>query len=210
MKLCKLWKHLICDIDGVPVLNMIPLFGVAKKVDGIQKGVISAAAGNIRLIADCKQRVNKYTIHRGRGIDDQQAALNKIGNATKNGLIISLDISEAFHSIRLDESLWPYFCVDHPKIGPCYYRRAAQGWASAPQFCREFLMLIFGKFRKNMVRYADDIILGADNWEEFFELLEALMETIDFKNNVPKTIKLAPGTTTCLGKACFVPPLPIR
>ena len=122
------------------------------------------------MIADCKVYLNKFSEHRARSTDDQKAALQKIANATKKGLIISLDISEAFHSIRLDEELYPYFVVDHPTLGPCYYRRMAQGWAASPTFCREFFLLIFHKFRKSMVRYADDIVLAADDWPEFFEM----------------------------------------
>ena len=91
-----------------------------------------------------------------------------------------MDISEAFHSIRLDPKLYPYFCVDHPIIGPCYYKRLAQGWISSPDFCREFLMLILGRFNKNVARYADDILCAADTWEEFTVLLEGLFATLEF------------------------------
>ena len=174
----------ICHVDKVPIKNVIPIFGVEKKADPIiSSGEVNPELKGIkaiRMIADCKIKLNKYTVTKARGCDDQHESIQKIAQATANGLIGSVDISEAFHAMRLDPKHYPYFVVDHPILGPCYYRRLAQGWISSPDFCREFLMLILGKFNRQLARYADDILFGAANWEQYVRLLKELFATLEY------------------------------
>ena len=60
----------------------------------------------IRLIADRSRVLNKNTTFRPSEIDDVRSVITRISPFTETGFIISLDISEAFHSFCLDILLY--------------------------------------------------------------------------------------------------------
>ena len=171
------------NVNGRIVLkHIMPIFSVAKKTDTTVKVEAIAEASNIRLIADCSREINGATVHKGRQGDDIREITRDVAGFTKKGFMFSIDISNCFHCIRLHKDLYPYFGVQHPELGDCYYTRLPQGWISSPAFCKDFLMNILGKYRKNLCRYADDIMGGADTWEEFIELFEGVLATLEYNN----------------------------
>ncbi len=171
------------NVNGRIVLkHIMPIFSVAKKTDTTVKVEAITEASNIRLIADCSREINGATVHKGRQGDDIREITRDVAGFTKKGYMFSIDISNCFHCIRLHKDLYPYFGVQHPELGDCYYTRLPQGWISSPAFCKDFLMNILGKYRKNLCRYADDIMGGADSWEEFIELFEGVLATLEYNN----------------------------
>ena len=172
------------NVNGRIVLkHIMPIFSVAKKVDPTTVKVEALTeASNIRLIADCSREINGATVHKGRQGDDIREITRDVAGFTKKGFMFSIDISNCFHCIRLHRDLYPYFGVQHPELGDCYYTRLPQGWISSPAFCKDFLMNILGKYRQNLCRYADDIMGGADTWEEFIEIFEGVLATLQYNN----------------------------
>ena len=167
----------------------------------------------IRLIADCSRALNKNTRFRPSEMDDIKSVISKIAPYTNTGYVISLDISEAFHSFKLDPSLYPFFCILHPRLGPVHYTRCAQGWKNSPQSCRDNLLLILSDFYHHSVRYLDDVIIGCDSWNHLLGTLDKLLSILNRYNLRLKGKKMTiiskelnfVGRTIKLGEICPSP-----
>ena len=168
-----------CIRSDIILKNIMPTFAVAKKGGCLDVNVESA---KIRLIADCSRTINSNTIHKGRQGDDIREITRNVSKFTQNGFLFAMDISDCFHCIRLDPSLYPYFGIQHPDLGDCYYTRLPQGWISSPGFCKDFLLNLLGKYSDKLCRYADDVLGGGDNWTDFVETLEGVLATLKYNN----------------------------
>ena len=185
--------------SDVTLKNILPCFAVAKK-GGDEGPDAKVSAANIRLIADCSRAINGVTVHKGRQGDDIRQITRDVTRFTRSGFLFSIDISDCFHCIRLHPDLYPYFGVQHPDLGDCYYVRLPQGWISSPSFCKDFLLNILSKYSNSLCRYADDVLGGADTWEEYCEVLEGVLATLKFNN-----LRLKGKKVTLLGyKAEFL------
>ena len=167
--------------SDITLKNILPCFAVAKK-GGDDQPDAKVSAANIRLIADCSRAINGVTVHKGRQGDDIRQITRDVTRFTRTGYLFSIDISDCFHCIRLHPDLYPYFGVQHPDLGDCYYVRLPQGWISSPSFCKDFLLNILKKYSNSLCRYADDVLGGADTWEEYCEVLEGVLATLKYSN----------------------------
>ena len=169
-----------CEISGVVPANFLPIFPVAKKEASGQDPFLHISG--IRLVNDCKVAANKFTRFRSHQGDDIRAILRKVATFSNPGLIISCDISECFHAIKIHPKLYKYFCLDHPDLGPVHFTRLPQGWLQSPSASRDLLNKIFYPINHQIVRYVDDLLGGTDNWESFFILLEKIFKILNYYN----------------------------
>ena len=164
---------------GRKVKNFLPIFLVPKK-NATPDDVIVDASKN-RMISNCKTVINNITKHVASSTDDADKAVRDTVGFTKKGWSFSCDISDAFHCIRLPQHLQPYFGILHPRLGPCMYTRLVQGWISSPQICRDFFTSVLANVQ-NISRYVDDIMGGANTFEELLEILDQLLGTLEYYN----------------------------
>ena len=93
-----------------------------------------------------------------------------------------MDLQQMFYSFALDRSLWGYFVVEHPHMGLFNYVRLPQGWLASPAKTKEFMVQILYKFKDNLRRYMDDIVVYATTRVKFMEVLEGVFLTQKFHN----------------------------
>lgn len=172
------------DDDQVPK-NILPIFPVVKPGDrdAMMPGSadeICVNVSKIRLVADASRGANLATTFAATQSDNVKRILQKVAPYTVNGLVGSLDISMMFFSFNLEGKLHPFFCVEHPLMGLWAYKRLPMGWIASPSATRFFLMEILYKFRNNIERYLDDIIVYGEDPETFFKVVDGLLSTLLF------------------------------
>ena len=114
---------------GVVVTNQIPLLPVAKKDDD---GNVIAKDIGLRVVADCKQRVNRNTTgFAALEIDNLSQILRQAARASTDKFKFKFDIQSAFFQVGLAKSAWGKMGVNHPEMGQMVYTRLPQGWLSS-------------------------------------------------------------------------------
>ena len=112
---------------------------IKKKDDN---GNIVNILSNARIVVDCVP-VNKRTKFVGMQTDNLPNALTFAVKASKHGYNMKCDVSNAFYIIPIDQSLWPYFCINIPILGLYFFTRVVQGWAPAAQICQDTMTRLF-------------------------------------------------------------------
>ena len=152
-------------------LNTLPI----KKKD--DDGKILEATSALRIVVDSTP-VNAHTEFRGGQTDNMNDAINFAAATSIKGFNFKADIGDAYYTIPMDQTMWPYFCVVVPFLGTFAYTRLVQGWMPSANFCQEVMGRIFFELHKVMRRYMDDVILASlkdektflANVERFFQL----------------------------------------
>jgi hypothetical protein len=157
----------------------LPMFAVGKKNE---EGQVVLNTHNVRIVADCARNVNFATKHKGQQSDSIAQTIQHVANFTGNGYMAVMDLQQMFYSFALDRSLWGYFVVEHPHMGLFNYVRLPQGWLASPAKTKEFMVQILYKFKSNLRRYMDDIVVYASTREKFMEVLKGVFLTLKFHN----------------------------
>ena len=164
-----------CLENGVVPQNILPILGVGKR-NGEGKMILNTQS--VRIVVNAATGVNDATVFKGQMTDDIHSIIQKVTPYTERGYMCIADLTQAYYSFCLHPSLYPYFCVEHPKRGLFCYRKLVQGWIASPAFCRQFLNIILYKFEGRVFRYMDDLIIVGNSPEElkqtWFELLNTL------------------------------------
>ena len=144
------------DVDVIPK-NHMQILPVSKKDDD---GNIVEAISATRVVINA-QSTNAHTLYSGSTTDNLEDSIQFAAKASKLGLNLKADISDAYYAIKMKKSMWPYFCITVPFIGVCCYVRLPQGWAPAAQMCQDTLGAIYIPLWEHLRRYMDDIILAS-------------------------------------------------
>ena len=153
---------------GVTPKNHMQILPVRKKDDD---GNIVEAISATRVVINA-QSTNAHTLYSGAATDNLEDSIQFAAKASKLGLNLKADISDAYYAIKMDKSMWPYFCVTVPFIGVCCYVRMPQGWAPAGQYCQDELGVIFFPLWENLRKYMDDFMLASfKDREDYLRLL---------------------------------------
>ena len=159
---------------NITVKNFIPLMSVHKKDD---EGRILPFSQGLRIVNDCKRRLNKITSFAAMEIDNLKTILSKAATASQHKFKCKFDISNAFYQVPVAKSLWQYFGVHHPKIGQLVYTRLSQGWVSSFGWATNVFLRIFNQFTSFMFRYMDDVYISAPTKDLFLERLDKVLKT---------------------------------
>ena len=114
---------------------------------------------NVRIVADCARNVNFATKHKGQQADSIAQTIQHVARFTEKGYMAVMDLQQMFYSFALDRSLWGYFVIEHPHMGLFNYVRLPQGWLASPAKTKEFMVQILYKYKDNLRRYMDDIVV---------------------------------------------------
>ena len=161
----------------ITVVNNIPIMAVAKKDDN---GNVLPFSSGMRLVNDCRRRLNRITKFCAMDIDSLQETLRKAAIASKHKYKCKLDISQAFYQIPTHKSLWKYFGTFHPELGQLVYTRLSQGWVSSFGWATNIFLRIFNKFSKWLFRYMDDCWISAPTKELFLDRLNQFLKTCEY------------------------------
>ena len=159
--------------------NIISIFAVGKRN---QLGDIVLNANSCRIVIDCSRNLNQATSFKARQTDAIHEIIQKVARYTKLGYIAVMDIKSMFYCFKLERSLWPFFCVEHPRMGLFAFKRTPMGWLVSPSACREYLMQILYKHRGYCYRYLDDIIVVANSRGELMTNLDGILATLEYFN----------------------------
>ena len=149
----------IAKVEDVGVMpkNHMQILPVSKKDDD---GNVLKAISATRVVVNA-QSTNAHTVYSGRESDNLEDSIQFAAKASELGLNLKADISDAYYTIAMDKSMWPYFCITVPFIGTCCYLKLVQGWAPAAQMCQDVMGRIFFPLWENLRRYMDDVILAS-------------------------------------------------
>ena len=136
--------------------NVLMVLPVKKKNDD---GEVMNVMNALRIVVNSKP-VNKFTDFCGGTTSNLANAVNFAARTSKKGLNAKVDICKAYFNIPIDESIQPFFCIDVPIIGRCYFTCLVQGWAPAAQICEETFTSIFFVLHPWLKKYMDDLILA--------------------------------------------------
>lgn len=162
---------------GVTVVNNIPIMAVHKKDDD---GKVLPFSQGMRLVNDCRRRLNKITQFCAMDIDSLHETLRKAAIASKHKFKCKFDISQAFYQIPTAKRLWKYFGAHHPEVGQMVYTRLSQGWVSSFGWATNVFLRIFNQFSKYMFRYMDDCWISAPTKELFLDRLNKVLQTCEY------------------------------
>ena len=180
---------------SIRTMHFMHSFMVPKKsADGVELEMVTDPK-DLRLIANCKPQINKFTKHKAGPADDAASALEKIVKYTEKGFVLSIDVADCFHTLRLNKRIQPYFGVYHPVLGSCHYTRLPQGFLASPMACKEFMDSILAKYNDKCVRYVDDIVAGSDSFDGLVQLLDEILGTLEYHG-----LKLKGSKVAILGK----------
>ena len=159
---------------NITITNQIPLLPVSKKDDNGQ--LIPKDIG-MRVVADCKRRVNRQTRNfAALEIDSLSQVLRQAAKASTDKYKCKLDIASAFFQVGLEKSAWAKMGVYHPEMGQMCYTRLPQGWLSSFGWATNVFRKIFGRMSSSMYRYMDDVFLSGNTEELFLVRLRKLLE----------------------------------
>ena len=161
--------------DVIPA-NYLTIMPIEKKDEhGIVIPIVDG--GDMRMIGDCRKRLNKITNFAAMEIDSLADTLQKAAKASVHKYKMKFDISNAFHQIPMNKKLWKFFCIYHPIQGTMCYTRLCQGWSGSFGWTRNIFLHIFSKFHDCLYRYMDDGFLYGTSEEQFLELLRLFLST---------------------------------
>ena len=145
-----------CSEVGVEPKHELMILPVQKKSDDGEKIKILSA---VRIVNDCRE-LNSKTEFSGTFTDNLAKALDFALRASASGFNMKADVANAYFIIPIDESIWPYFCINIPYLGRYCFVRIVQGWAPAAQICQDTLTQIFFSICRYLEKYMDDIMLA--------------------------------------------------
>lgn len=168
-----------CVENGIVPRNIIPCFRVRKKDDN--GNVFSIMSPNIRLVTNCAANINEAKGFSATQTDLLENFLNKVASTSTNGLVCKLDFSSCFSAFKIEESLYPYFCIEHPFRGTMAYARLSQGLLVYSSHVRDCFLRMFYKFGDNFDRFLDDGFLsGFSSQDEFLKMLDEVLKVYEF------------------------------
>lgn len=163
--------------EGIVIKNFIPIMSVPKKDD---EGNILPFCQGLRLVNDCKKRLNKVTDFCAMEIDSLSETLRKAAIASKHKYKAKFDISNAFYQIPINKKLWEYFGVHHPKMGQLCYKRLSQSWVSSFGWAANVFLKIFHLFSNFLFRYMDDVFISGETEDEFLSRLNQVLKVCEY------------------------------
>ncbi|CAG5076906.1 Oidioi.mRNA.OKI2018_I69.PAR.g8583.t1.cds [Oikopleura dioica] len=161
------------DEYGIRPRNIIPLMVVSKKDDD---GNAIPLAQSARIVTQAHNTVNKWSKTPPMVTDDLHDILQKAAKASKFKYSMKCDVSNAFFQLPMNQDLWKWFGVYHPRQGVMVYTRCTQGWIASMGFMREAFLRIFSPIEKWCLRYADDIHLVAETEDEFVKVISRFLD----------------------------------
>lgn len=192
-------KHIIDTGDAPPVIKrqypMSPYMleeatkSIKKMLDqGIIKKISNSSwrspmlpvkkpDGSIRLCLDARA-LNKATIPNSYPVAD---ANDILANLKKTKYLSSIDLSQAFFQVALDENsqLKTAFALGNQLY--CY-QRMTMGLRNSPATLAALIDSIFFDLRPRAFAYCDDFILGSETFTEHIELLELIAKRLRENN----------------------------
>ena len=153
-----------CDDYGIIPENQLLVLPVRKKDDD---GNLVEPMTGLRLVQDCRE-ANGQTKFCGSKTNNINDALRFATRTSASGFNAKVDIANAYYTIPIDPSLWPFFCVDVPTLGTYCFVRLVQGWAPAAQVCQEVLTHIFYPIHEFLEKYMDDLIFATEPSSELY------------------------------------------
>ena len=167
-----------CSELGIEPKNELMILPVQKKTEDGEKIKILSA---VRIVNDCRE-LNSKTEFTGTQTDNLVKALDFALKASESGFNMKADVANAYFVIPIDETLWPYFCINIPYLGRYCFVRIVQGWAPAAQICQDTLTRLFFAICRFFEKYMDDIMLATPQCPKMY--LKTLNEFFTIcKNN---------------------------
>ena len=168
-----------CNRHNIKPLGTMQILVVEKKEDD---GSPIALYKACRLVQDCTN-VNLRTDYVGSETDNLQDKLDFAAKASTTIYNMKGDFSSCYDCVGLKEELWPYFSTTFDLLGTYCFTRCVQGWAPSGQEVAKVLSKIFYSIRHNMRKYMDDLLLAANDRNEFKQVLRTFFR-IMIRNNL--------------------------
>lgn len=101
----------------------------------------------------------------------------------KAKFISTIDLSQAYHQVELEENSRKYTAFRVPGRGIFHYKRMPFGLCNAPGVFQGLIDKLFGpEFEPHVLAYLDDIIIVAETFEEHMYWLERVLKVLKAAN----------------------------
>lgn len=154
--------------------------------------------GSLRMCQDFR-RLNSVTKKNNHPIPAVDSILAKL---RRSKVISTIDLSQAYHQVELEEHSRKYTAFRVPGRGIFQYKRMPFGLANAPGVFQGLIDKLFGpEFEPHVFAYLDDIIIVSETMEEHLYWLEKVLKILKEANLTinPEKCKFCRSEVTYLG-----------
>jgi len=143
--------------------------------------LIPKKSGELRAVLDFRA-LNDLTEPQKYDLPSIEDLLSRIGDAQ---LFSSLDMSQAYHQIKLSERSKDYCAFSCGKLGRYRYVRTPFGVTGAPYTCQRLIDSIFSSCNEpslDILAYLDDILIYSESEEAHLKTLESVFQKLSNAN----------------------------
>lgn len=148
---------------------------------------VKKSSGGIRLVLDARE-LNKHTKKFTNGPQNANRIISRLRGSK---YISSIDVSDGYYNIEIDEDSRNYTAFAISGKGTFRYTRMANGLCNAAHsFCNAMEYIIGYEKEPYILIYMDDLIIMTDTFNEHIDCIKFIMSRLNeygFKGNLEKS-----------------------